>query len=83
MNSEDKISKMKKAQNMDDSFGNRIKNARQRKGLSLEEAAVLLSIKQKELIKYESNLSLPRMRNLITLAKIYGTTTDYLLGINK
>ncbi len=66
----------------------RLKQARKMKGLSLREAAKGLTenglkLSHQGLNKYEKGLIGCDSWTLISFAKYYGVTTDYLVGANK
>lgn len=59
----------------------RIKELRIRAGISQKQAAALIKVTQATYSRYESGvLDLPTDA-LIKLAKFYGTSVDYLLGL--
>ncbi len=61
-------------------FSTRIKELRERKGLSMEQLANNLSVTKSRVNMWENNGTVPRMNVLIEVAKFFGVTTDYLLG---
>ena len=66
---------------MGNDFGSRLKEAREKKGLTLENTAALSGIKYKDLVKYENNLSLPKANKFIILLKLYQASADYLMEL--
>lgn len=60
-------------------IGNRIKRARQVKGISQKELAKLLGVSIKTLVKYERNEAMPNSRVLRALAKALNVSIEYLL----
>lgn len=54
---------------------------RARAGLSVEEAANAAGVHQNTLIRWEQGQTDPLAINLINLAKLYGCTPEYLLGM--
>jgi transcriptional regulator with XRE-family HTH domain len=63
-------------------FGERLKELRQRKKLSQRAAARKLNIDNSTLSSYERNIISPSIDILRSLAMIYNTTTDYILGVD-
>lgn len=64
-------------------FGNNLKIARNKKGLSQMEVAERLNISRSVLSNYETNVSEPSLSILVSLAKLYEVSTDYLLDMKK
>ena len=60
----------------------RIRNLREDKDLSQTEIAGILNISQRAYSHYENGDRTISPEILIALAKFYGTTTDYLLGLS-
>ena len=58
----------------------RIKEIRQRLGLSQKYVALSLGVKPPSVSDWESGKTCPTIDNLIALADLYGVTTDELLG---
>ena len=61
-------------------FGARVKALRKQAGLTQAEVAAKLGIVPQSVTNYESGKIEPSIRNLISLAAVLGTSTDYLLG---
>lgn len=61
-------------------FAQRLKELRLERGLTQQQIAALLNIKQQSYIRYEYGTGEPSLSTLINLAHIFGVTTDYLLG---
>jgi len=61
-------------------LGNRIKEQRNRLGLSQERIAELIGTSRQAVTKWESDKSIPCMENLITLAEIFDTPLDKLIN---
>ena len=60
----------------------RIRDLRENKDLSQKEIAALLNISQSTYSRYESGfLDIPS-EILISLSKLYGVSTDYILGLS-
>lgn len=62
---------------------NRLKQLRQRSGLSQEDLAEKLSISRQAISKWERGEAAPDLENLITLSKLYNVTIDEILTGNK
>lgn len=58
----------------------RLRSARQKKGLSQMEVMRLTQINNKTLSGYENAVSDPDLDTLVMLANLYAVSTDYLLG---
>lgn len=61
----------------------RLHNLRIRNRLSQKQVATLIGVNPSTISTYESATRLPSYLSLIRLAKIYGVSIDYLLGIEK
>ena len=57
----------------------RLKHLRKKFGYNQRDIAKKLNISQPGYAKYENDLAEPDMDRLITLSKLYGVSTDYLL----
>ena len=62
-------------------FQERIKELRTQKGLSQMDLAVATGISQSAIAKWELGKTEPTATAIIVLARFFGETTDYLLGI--
>ncbi|HGD3202506.1 TPA: helix-turn-helix domain-containing protein [Streptococcus agalactiae] len=62
-------------------FPKRLKSLRQESGLKPQEIAPLLGIKQNTYSDWETGKSEPNLENVVKLAKLFKTTTDFLLGV--
>lgn len=62
-------------------LGERLKTLRLDKGLSILELSKLINISNASLCRWENNKTDIRGDQLIILAKFFGVTTDYLLGL--
>ena len=60
-------------------FGEKLKEARKKSGLSQEELSVLIGVSRAAVAKWESDKGMPDIENLKTLAKLLDVSTDYLL----
>ena len=59
---------------------NRYRDARLRAGLSQKEAAISIGVKPPSMSDWENGKSQPTQKHLVSMAALYGTTTDYLTG---
>lgn len=62
-------------------LGERLKSARVKAGQTQEDIAKLLRVQRQVISYFENGSRTPNIDDLITLAKIFGTSTDYLLGL--
>jgi len=60
------------------SIGERIMELRKRQNISQVQVADFLGISRQAVSKWENDLSVPDMTNLILLADLFGTDTEYL-----
>lgn len=60
--------------------GERLRELREKKGITLQELSDNIGVSVKMLEKWESPNSDVRSNNIIKLAAYYGVTTDYILG---
>ena len=63
-------------------FHLRLKQLRQKKGLTQGELAGILGLKPTAISNYESNRNEPSFEKLIALSKEFDVTCDYLLGVS-
>ncbi|MBR4927099.1 MAG: helix-turn-helix transcriptional regulator [Alphaproteobacteria bacterium] len=61
---------------------NKVKELRKEKGLTQAEIAKILNIKQQSYLRYEQNTAEPSFEILVSIARFYGVSTDYLLGLS-
>ena len=61
-------------------FSTRIKELREKAGLSMDQLAKRLGITKSRINMWENNGTVPSMNVLVQLAKFFNVTTDYLLG---
>lgn len=61
----------------------RIRDLREDRDLTQREVAEFLHIKQNTYSQYENGLRQLPIEHLISLAKFYQTSTDYILGLTK
>ncbi len=62
-------------------FSKRLKEIRIENGFTQQKIAEELGIKQQSYARYELGRGEPSLLTLVKIAKIFGVTTDYLLGI--
>ena len=62
---------------------NRIRQLREKGGLTQETLAIELEITQQQLSKYERNIASIKVESLKKVAAYFNVTTDYLLGISE
>ena len=58
----------------------RLRELRQKKGLSQQALADMLHVTQQSVYKYENGLAIPELDILIHMAEIFETSIDYLVG---
>ena len=61
-------------------IGKRIKKIRKKKGLSQEELGNLIGVTKVSICGYENGTRTPNLDTFCLLAKVFETSTDYLLG---
>lgn len=64
-------------------FGSKVKELRLEKGLTQQQLANLLGVAVSAISSYESGNRYPSYEVLISLARIFHVSTDYLLGLDK
>ena len=62
-------------------FCNRMKELRKDKKLSARELADKLSVSDSTIIRWENGTMVPTIDKLYEIAKFFGVTADYLLGL--
>ncbi|WP_394522816.1 helix-turn-helix domain-containing protein [Lacrimispora sp. JR3] len=62
--------------------GERLRMARERKGLSQLEVYKLTNISNKSLSRYENDIAPPSSEVIKTLVKLYDVSTDFILGFS-
>lgn len=63
------------------SFGKVLKELREEKGLKQKDLAVILNVSDKAISSWELGRTEPSMEIIVAIAKFFGVTTDYLLGL--
>jgi transcriptional regulator with XRE-family HTH domain len=72
---------MKKNMTLNEKIAERIKELRKDRNLNQIEIAEILKIDKSTIAKYETGVSVPSVQMLVTLAKFFDVTTDYILGL--
>jgi len=67
---------------MQNPIGERIRQLRQQHSWTQNELADRTQLERKSIIRYESGQNVPGGRALTSLARIFGVSTDYLLGLS-
>lgn len=62
-------------------FGLRLKKLREKKNYSQAQAAKRVGVSRSTMSAYERNLKTPRLETLIEIARLYGASVDYILGL--
>ncbi|HIS68993.1 MAG TPA: helix-turn-helix transcriptional regulator [Candidatus Gallacutalibacter stercoravium] len=62
-------------------FGYRLKELRQKKGLTQAQVAKRLSLSKTAISGYENNIKNPSIEVLTQLSILYGVSAEYLLGL--
>lgn len=62
-------------------FKDRLKELRIEKGLSQMQLALKLNVSQSAIAKWELGKTEPTASAIITIAKFFGESSDYLLGL--
>ena len=62
-------------------FGHRLKNLRIKNDYTQEKLAKRLGLTKSVISAYETGTRMPSYEALITIARIFHVTTDYLLGV--
>ncbi|MCL2846874.1 MAG: helix-turn-helix domain-containing protein [Firmicutes bacterium] len=64
-----------------ETFAKRLKELREEKGNTKASMARLLGVTERAYRRYEDCEAQPNMQAIVKLAKFFGVSTDYLLGI--
>ncbi len=62
-------------------FGDILKELRKNKGLTQSELGRHVGLSKAVVSKYETGIGYPNFETLICIAKYFGVTTDYLMGV--
>ena len=65
---------------MKNSLYERIHDLRERSGMTQTDLALRMGVTRSGVNAWEMGISKPTLDNLVTLSRIFHTTTDYLLG---
>lgn len=68
---------------MGEVLAERLKRIRKEKGYTQNYVALSIGVKPPQLSKWESGTTAPSRKNVEQLAKLYGVTMDYLMGIDE
>ena len=60
-------------------FGERLREARKKAGMTQEQLAEVLSVSRQAVTKWESDKGIPDVENLKLIAKVLDVSIDYLL----
>lgn len=64
------------------SFGERLKMARERRGMTQAQVMRLTNISDKSLSRYETNSASPDPETIQVLVQLYDVSTDFILGFS-
>ena len=62
-------------------FAERLKELRVDKKLSLKELGNAIGVSDIAISRWENELRIPNIENLVIIAKFFGVSTDYLVGL--
>ena len=63
-------------------LGEQIQTCRKKAGLSQEALAEILGVSRQAVSKWELDSALPELDKVVAMAKLFGVTTDQLLGVS-
>lgn len=63
-------------------FGERLKRARERKGLTQAQVMKVTNISDKSLSRYENGASAPDPDTILELIRLYDVSADYIMGLS-
>ncbi len=66
---------------MSSTFGERLRRARKRRGMSQIDAAEAIGLSNKSLSRYEKDDGTPNPETLMRLSRLYDVSSEYLLGL--
>lgn len=64
------------------SFGERLRRARERKGMTQAQVMKLTNISDKSLSRYENGASAPDPDTILELIRLYDVSADYIMGLS-
>ena len=62
-------------------FAERLKELREQKGLSIQQLSKEIKLSSSSLSRWENKQVSVKINEIIIIAKYFGVTTDYLLGL--
>ena len=62
-------------------FAERLKELRQERGVSLETIAKAIGVSVIAVSRWENKKRIPNIESLVAIAKYFGVSTDYLVGM--
>ncbi len=65
----------------DNKFAIRLKELRENRKISQTKLANVLGYTQTAIAKWETGVNEPKINDILAIAKIFGVSTDYLLGL--
>ena len=63
-------------------FSKRLRELREDKNLSMQELAVIINVSNAAISNWENEINEPKISYLAALAKYFGVSADYLLGLD-
>ena len=64
-------------------FAERLKELRIEKGLTQKDLAKQIGVSDVAISRWESELRIPNIENLVVLAQFFNVTTDYFVGLEE
>lgn len=64
------------------SFGERLRKARERKGMTQAQVMKMTNISDKSLSRYENGASAPDPDTILELIRLYDVSADYIMGLS-
>lgn len=64
-------------------ISDKIRRIREKKGISMRQAALDMGFPYTTYVNYEKNVSEPNSESLVKIAVYYGVSADYLLGVEQ
>ncbi len=61
-----------------DTFGKRLRELRQEKGLSAKELGKIINVNDSSIIRWENGTMSPKLEYIIALARFFNVSTDYI-----
>lgn len=63
-------------------FSERLKELREEKELSKQQLAKAIGVSDVAISRWENNLRVPNIINLVSIAKFFDVSADYLIGLS-